>query len=43
VAVGYLNVLALKLLGRRLYNDHYDATPVIASPLPAQLIPEAGS
>jgi cellulose synthase/poly-beta-1,6-N-acetylglucosamine synthase-like glycosyltransferase len=41
VAVGYLNVLALKLLGRRLYNDHYDASPVISARLSAKLALEA--
>lgn len=28
--VGYLNLLTLKLLGRRLYADHYDAHPELA-------------
>jgi cellulose synthase/poly-beta-1,6-N-acetylglucosamine synthase-like glycosyltransferase len=31
IAVGYGNVLALKLLGRRLYDDHYDGNPRFAA------------
>jgi cellulose synthase/poly-beta-1,6-N-acetylglucosamine synthase-like glycosyltransferase len=30
MAVGYLNVLTLRLVGRRIYSDHYDANPAIA-------------
>ena len=29
MAVGYLNVLTLRLVGRRIYSDHYDANPAI--------------
>lgn len=31
VSVGYLNLLTLRFLGRRLYADHYDPHPVIAA------------
>jgi len=29
MTVGYLNVLTLRLVGRRIYSDHYDANPAI--------------
>jgi cellulose synthase/poly-beta-1,6-N-acetylglucosamine synthase-like glycosyltransferase len=31
IAIGYANVLALKALGRRLYDDHYDGNPRFAT------------
>jgi cellulose synthase/poly-beta-1,6-N-acetylglucosamine synthase-like glycosyltransferase len=31
VTVGYLNVVAMKLWGKRLYEDHYDRFPVFRS------------
>lgn len=30
MAVGYLNVLTPRLVGRRIYSDHYDVNPAIA-------------
>jgi cellulose synthase/poly-beta-1,6-N-acetylglucosamine synthase-like glycosyltransferase len=30
MTVGYLNVLTLRLVGRRIYSDHYDVNPTIA-------------
>jgi hypothetical protein len=37
ITVGYLNVLTLKILGKRLYADHYDGNPRFATPAPADL------
>jgi cellulose synthase/poly-beta-1,6-N-acetylglucosamine synthase-like glycosyltransferase len=29
IAVGFINVISLRLFGRRIYADHYDARPVL--------------
>jgi Glycosyl transferase family group 2 len=39
--IGYLNLAALRVLGRRLYADHYDAGPVLPRVIRSDLQPEA--